>query len=234
MLTGSAPPEDTTRARRSDPSGRTRSTETWLLPASTASRSRPPSAICTAPSDARPAPVPAPPARNGEPGSEVSDPSACRSNAAIVFAPVVLSSRYTCPVTGDGKGEADATAGAASMAPAATALSATGTRHRDASRRLAPNGRASAADAPRPARRAFVILIVPPLSRSAEPLPHAQSPAPASCYGQALAGSASGSARAGKTRPSRDAHHVTSGAPAARPPLAAGAHNDQPAHDRRA
>ena len=93
MLTGSAPFEATTLARRSDPSGSTRSAETWSLPASTASRNRPPSAICTAPSEARPAPVPAPPALKGEPGNGVSDPLACRSNAAIVFAPAVLSSR---------------------------------------------------------------------------------------------------------------------------------------------
>ena len=41
----------------------------------------------------QPAPVPAPPALNGDPGSGVSDPSARRSNAAIVFDPGVLSSR---------------------------------------------------------------------------------------------------------------------------------------------
>ena len=93
MLTGRTPPEDTTLARRSDPPGLMRSTETWLLPASAASRNRPPSAICTAPWEARPAPVPAPPAVKGEPGKGVSVPLACRSNAAIVFAPAVLSSR---------------------------------------------------------------------------------------------------------------------------------------------
>jgi hypothetical protein len=44
-------------------------------------------------------------------------------------------------VTGDGKGEADATAGAASTAPAASALNTTGARHRDARIHVAPSGR---------------------------------------------------------------------------------------------
>ena len=42
--------------------------------------------------DASPAPVPAPPAVNGDPASGVSVPSACRSNAPIVLGPSVLSS----------------------------------------------------------------------------------------------------------------------------------------------
>ena len=44
-----------------------------------------------APCEASPAPVPAPPVANGEPGSGVSEPSACRSNAPIVLVPAVLS-----------------------------------------------------------------------------------------------------------------------------------------------
>ena len=49
-----------------------------------------------APWEATPAPRPAPPAWNGEPGTAVSEPSAWRTNPAIVFAPAVLPSRYTC------------------------------------------------------------------------------------------------------------------------------------------
>src|SRR6266581_2477563 len=67
------------------------STEIWLLPASAAIRNRPSGEICSAPCDASPAPVPAPPAANGDPAWGVSVPSACRSNAPIVFAPAVLS-----------------------------------------------------------------------------------------------------------------------------------------------
>ena len=92
-LTGRAPPEETTppRIRRSDPPGVTPSTEIWLLAASTAIRNRPSGEICSAPWDASPAPVPAPPTANGDPGSAVSVPFACRSNAPMVFVPAVLS-----------------------------------------------------------------------------------------------------------------------------------------------
>ncbi len=44
-----------------------------------------------APCEGRPAPLPAPPAVKGEPGIGVSEPSAWRSNAAIVFEVAVLS-----------------------------------------------------------------------------------------------------------------------------------------------
>src|SRR5438045_1132803 len=66
-------------------------TEIWLLPASTAIRYRPSLLNWSAPCDARPLPVPAPPAANGDPGTGESEPSALRSNAAIVFVPAVLS-----------------------------------------------------------------------------------------------------------------------------------------------
>lgn len=56
---------NTTGTSLSEPLGLIRSTETWLLPASTASRNRPSGEICSAPCDASPAPVPAPPAVNG-------------------------------------------------------------------------------------------------------------------------------------------------------------------------
>ncbi|HUD38063.1 MAG TPA: hypothetical protein VMR14_14260 [Streptosporangiaceae bacterium] len=47
MLTGVLPPEKVTpcRTSRSEPSCRIRRTEIWLLPASVASRKRPPGAI---------------------------------------------------------------------------------------------------------------------------------------------------------------------------------------------
>ena len=53
-------------------------------------------------------PVPAPPAENGDPALGVSVPSACRSNAAIVLVPAVLSLTYTCPTTGEAPVEAEA------------------------------------------------------------------------------------------------------------------------------
>ena len=68
----------------------TRSTEIWLLPASTASRYRPSGVAWIAPCEPRPAPRPAPPMVNGEPGMAVSEPSACRSNPAMVLAVAVL------------------------------------------------------------------------------------------------------------------------------------------------
>ena len=91
MLSGRVPPEDTTPTRLSEPSRWTRSTEIWLLPASTASTYRPSAENWIEPWDASPAPAPAPPAGNGDPRSGVSVPSACRSNAPIVFVPAVLS-----------------------------------------------------------------------------------------------------------------------------------------------
>src|SRR6185437_549694 len=126
MLTGVTPPEEATLTLRSAPPGSTCRTETWLLPASAASRNRPPSANWTAPCEARPAPVPAPPALNGDPGIGVRVPSACRLNPAIVFAPAVPSSRYTCPVTGDRcTWDADAdTAGTATAAVTVTPAAA--------------------------------------------------------------------------------------------------------------
>src|SRR6266702_1512484 len=92
-LTGSTPPEETTPSctSLSEPSPWIRSTEIWLLPASAAIRNRPSGEICSAPCDASPAPVPAPPAANGDPAPGVSVPSACRSNAPIVLVPAVLS-----------------------------------------------------------------------------------------------------------------------------------------------
>ena len=58
----------------------------------TAAKNRPVQPTAPArPCEARPEPVPAPPAANGDPASGVSVPSACRSNAPIVFVPFVLS-----------------------------------------------------------------------------------------------------------------------------------------------
>ena len=55
MLTGVIPPEDTGwPTRTGTPSSVMRSTETWLLPASTASRYLPSLVTCIAPWDARP------------------------------------------------------------------------------------------------------------------------------------------------------------------------------------
>jgi hypothetical protein len=92
-LTGSVPRDDTVPpgTRLSAPPGLIRSTEIWLLPASTAIRNRPLAEIWSAPWEASPAPVPAPPAVNGEPASAVKVPSARRSNAPIVLVPAVLS-----------------------------------------------------------------------------------------------------------------------------------------------
>src|SRR4029077_5258477 len=63
------------------------------------------------PCDPIPIPVPAPPTANGDPATGVSVPSACRSNAATVFVPAVLSFPYTCPTP----------RGAAEALPAASA-----------------------------------------------------------------------------------------------------------------
>ena len=70
MLTGSLPPEATglPSATVRLPFGLIRSTEIWLLPASTASRYRPSALSCRAPCEPMPFPVPAPPIANGEPG----------------------------------------------------------------------------------------------------------------------------------------------------------------------
>ena len=97
------PPDQTglPSASTSLPSGLMRSTEIWLLPASTASRYRPSGLCCNAPWEPVPVPVPAPPTENGDPASGVSVPSACRSNPATVFVPAVLSLTYRCPTTSD-------------------------------------------------------------------------------------------------------------------------------------
>jgi hypothetical protein len=93
MLSGSVPREETTPpgSRLREPPEWTRSTEIWLLPASTAIRNRPSAENCSAPCEASPEPVPAPPAANGDPASGVSVPSAWRSNAPIVLTGLVLS-----------------------------------------------------------------------------------------------------------------------------------------------
>ena len=58
-LTGRMPPEGTGLPTSwSEPSKLTRSTEIWLLPASTAIKKRPSGGIFSAPCDASPAPVP--------------------------------------------------------------------------------------------------------------------------------------------------------------------------------
>src|ERR1700761_7588875 len=79
-----------------------------------------------APCDARPLPFPAPPALNGDPASGVSDPSAWRLHAPIVFVPTVSSLTYTCPTMGDVVGAAEAVAGttaaAAPIEPSSTVL----------------------------------------------------------------------------------------------------------------
>jgi hypothetical protein len=92
-LTGSLPPEETVPPPMlpSSPSGLMRSTEIWLLPASTASRYFPSGLTWSAPCEPMPFPVPAPPVAKGEPAMGVSVPSAWRSKAAIVFTPAVLS-----------------------------------------------------------------------------------------------------------------------------------------------
>src|ERR1700683_3213160 len=118
-LSGRVPPEPVTLTRLSEPSKWIRSTEIWLLPAPTAIRNRPSGVIWIAPCEASPAPVPAPPATNGDPVSGVSEPSACRLNAPIVLVPCVLSLTYTCPTTGEAPVEAEAEAGTARGAAAA-------------------------------------------------------------------------------------------------------------------
>jgi hypothetical protein len=70
------------------------------------------------PADGIVAPVPAPPAANGEPASGVRVPSAWRANASTVLAPAVLPSTYTWPTTGSADG-LDAAAGAAAIAVSA-------------------------------------------------------------------------------------------------------------------
>src|SRR6478735_6964315 len=97
MLTGSIPPDETGLpvAGVSDPSAPTANTEIWLLWASTASTQLPSEVDWIDPCEPTIVPVPAPPAENGEPAIVVSDPSACWSNAPIVFVPAVLSLTYT-------------------------------------------------------------------------------------------------------------------------------------------
>ena len=76
MLTGVGPSEETTPLGTSlrVPSNPILRTDTWLLPASTASRKRPSRLTWIAPWEASPAPVPAPPAVNGEPGERCERP----------------------------------------------------------------------------------------------------------------------------------------------------------------
>ena len=93
MVTGEVPPDETglSSTRRNEPPLRIRSTEIWLLPASATRRKRPSLDAWSAPCEPMPAPVPAPPAANGEPAIGESEPSACRSNPATVFMLAVLS-----------------------------------------------------------------------------------------------------------------------------------------------
>src|SRR5215471_11652551 len=93
-----------------------------VAPASTAITNRLSAEIWIAPCDASPAPVPAPPAVNGDPASAVRLPSVCRSNAPIVLAPAVLSLTYTCPTTAGEPVEAATAAGIATAAAAAAAI----------------------------------------------------------------------------------------------------------------
>src|SRR6187549_924398 len=97
MLIGTSPPEETglPGAGVSEPFAPIANTEIWLLPASTASTQLPSAVDWIDPCEPVIVPVPAPPAENGEPAIVVSDPSACWSNAPIVFVPAVLSLTYT-------------------------------------------------------------------------------------------------------------------------------------------
>ena len=90
MLTGARPPDDSTSASRSRPPGRMRNTEISSLPGSVARRYRPSAVSWSPPAEPNGAPVPAPPASNGEPAIGVSDPSARRSKPAIEFRPAVF------------------------------------------------------------------------------------------------------------------------------------------------
>ncbi len=108
-----------------------RNADTWLLPASTASRYLPSAVTWIAPCDPTMDPVPAPPAANGEPAIDVSEPSLWRSNAAMVLTPAVLSLTYTWPTTSDA---ADAVIVTPAAAPAASADNPTTETIRYASR----------------------------------------------------------------------------------------------------
>jgi len=90
MLTGVRPFEDATETSESEPSARMRRTETWLLPGSVARRYRPSVVRWRPPAEPNGAPVPAPPASNGEPSVVVREPSAWRSNPATEFRVAVL------------------------------------------------------------------------------------------------------------------------------------------------
>jgi hypothetical protein len=90
MLVGVEPFESWTSASCSEPFGLMRRTEMSLLAGSVARRYRPSLDSWSPPADPNAAPVPAPPASNGEPGIGVSEPSAWRSKPSIVFWPVVL------------------------------------------------------------------------------------------------------------------------------------------------
>ena len=75
MLTGCTPPEETGSPDGSGiPRWVSRSTEIWLLPASTASRNRPSGLSWIAPWDPRPAPSPAPPIGERRPGYRCQRP----------------------------------------------------------------------------------------------------------------------------------------------------------------
>src|SRR5260221_8532355 len=92
------PPEETVPPGtwKSEPSGRILSTEIVLLPASTAITNLPSAVAWIAPCEPMSAPLPAPPVANGEPTTDVSDPSTPTVKAAIVFDPAVLSLTYRC------------------------------------------------------------------------------------------------------------------------------------------
>src|SRR4051794_22606866 len=124
-LTGSEPPDEMVPSWTSlrAPSRLIRSTDTWSLPASTATTKRPSLEVWIAPCDARPEPVPAPPVLNGEPAVGVRLPSACLSNAPTVFVPAVLSFTYTWPAPRSSWWAGEALAGTAAAAVAATLTS---------------------------------------------------------------------------------------------------------------
>src|SRR6201986_1088659 len=102
-LTGRVPPDGATRpgSSLSLPSCFTRSTDTWLLPASAATMNLPSAVIWIAPWEAKLDPVPAPPATKGECARGVRLASAWRGEPDRVLVPGVLSLTYTYPVTGE-------------------------------------------------------------------------------------------------------------------------------------
>jgi hypothetical protein len=92
-LTGWTPREETTPCGTSSsaPFDVIRSTDIWLLPASTAITKRPSPLTWIDPWQGKPEPVPSPPVSNGEPGRGLSCPSSRRTKPATVFVPAVLS-----------------------------------------------------------------------------------------------------------------------------------------------